>query len=121
MYRIKIPDKKVGKLGKRQLGGHDLVRRTDRHGEVLVWRRKCSGFARQRMGPKLVNCCKPERMDTKECGNMLKRIQILEDGRVPAKEAKNWRIEGTKKRITKKEYERLVNKFDMEGFMTQAQ
>ena len=35
------------------------------------------------MGPNLMNCCK-----TKEHGKMLKRIQILEDGRVPAKEAK---------------------------------
>ena len=27
-------------------------------GEVFIWCRKCSVFARQRMGPKLVNCCK---------------------------------------------------------------
>ena len=48
---------------------------------------------------------------------MLKRIQILEDGRVPAKEAKYWKIEGQKRRITRKEYQRLLNKFEMEGFM----
>ena len=48
----------------------------------------------QRMGPKPVNCCKPEQMGTKECGKMLKKIQTLEDGRVPAKEANNWMIEG---------------------------
>ena len=30
-------------------------------------------------------------------GKMMKRIQTPEDGRVPAKEAKNWRIEGQKK------------------------
>ena len=47
------------------------------------------------------------------------RVQTLEDGRVPAKEAKNWRIEGQKKRITRKEYQRLVNKFDKEGLMAQ--
>ena len=51
---------------------------------------------------------------------MLKRIQVLEDGRVPAKEARNWRIEGRKRRITSKEYQRpLLNKFEMEGFMAQ--
>ena len=49
-------------------------------------------------------------------GKMMKRIQILEEGRVPAKETKNWRIEGEKKRITRKEYQRLLNKFEMEGF-----
>ena len=50
---------------------------------------------------------------------MLKRIQVLEDGRVPAKEARNWRIEGRKRRITRKECQRLLNKFEMEGFMAQ--
>ena len=35
------------------------------------------------MGPKKMNCCKPEQVDTKEYGKMLKRIQVLEDGRVP--------------------------------------
>ena len=64
-----------------------MVRKTDRQGEVLIWRRECSGYERQRMGPKLMNCCRPERMGTKEYGKMLKRIQTLEDGRVPAKEA----------------------------------
>ena len=56
-------------------------------------------------GPKLVNCCKPEQMGTKEFGKMMKRIQTLEEGRVSAKEAKNWRIDGEKKRITRKRRE----------------
>ena len=51
------------------------------------------------MGAKLVNCCKPEQMGTTEYGKMLKRIQTLED--------------------TRKEYQRLLNKFEMEGFMAQ--
>ena len=80
-----------------------MVRRMDRLGEVLVWCRKCSGHVRQRMRRKLMNCGKPERVDTKEYGNMQKRIQILEDGRVPAREARNWKIEGQKKRIGRKE------------------
>ena len=58
-------------------------------------------------------------MGTKECGRMLSRIQTLEEGRVPTKEAKNWRIEGAKKRITRKEYQRLLNKFKMECLMAQ--
>ena len=63
--------------------------------------------------------CRPEQMGTKDNGNMLKRVQTLEDGGVPAKEALIWRIEGQKKRITRKEYQRLVNKFEMEGFVSQ--
>ena len=51
-------------------------------------------------------------------GNMFKRIQVLEDGRVPAAEARSWRIEGPQ-RITRIEYQRLLNKFEMEGFMAQ--
>ena len=71
------------------------------------------------MGPKLMDCCNSEPIGTQEYGKMLKRIQVLEDGRVPAKEARNWRIEGQKIRITRKEYQRLLNKFEMVGFMAQ--
>ena len=71
------------------------------------------------MRPKLMNCCKPQPMCAKGCGQMLKRLQTLENGGVPAKEAKNWRIERHKKRITRKECQRLVNKLEMEGFMAQ--
>ena len=115
----KFLSKGLGKWRRRHLGGHDLVRRMDRKGEVLKWCRKCSEYARQRMGPKLVNCCRLEQMGTKEFGKMMKRIHILEEGRVPAKEAKNCRIEGEKKRITRKEYKMLLNNFEMEGFMAQ--
>ena len=71
------------------------------------------------MGPKLVNCCMPEPMGTKEFGKMVTRIRTLGEGRVPAKEAKNWRIEGEQKRITRKECQRLLNNFDMEVVITQ--
>ena len=64
-------------------------------------------------------CCRLEKMGTKEFSKMMKRTQTLEDGGVPAKEAKNCRIEGQKKRITRKEYQRLTNKFEMEGLMAQ--
>ena len=50
---------------------------------------------------------------------MLKRIQILEDGRVLAREARNWKIEGQKRRITRKERRGLWNEFDTGGFMAQ--
>ena len=57
---------KFRRWGKLHLGGHDIVRRVDRHGEVLMWCRQCSGHARQRMGPKLMNCCKPAKMGRKK-------------------------------------------------------
>ena len=67
----------------------------------------------------MTNCCKPEQVGTKEHGKMLKRIQILEEGRIPAKEARNWKIEGLKRRSTRKEYRRLWNEFETGGFMAQ--
>ena len=66
-----------------------------------------------------MNCCRPEQVGTKEHGKMLKRIQILEGGRVPAKEAKIWRIVGEKRRIARKEYRRLLNELESEGSMAQ--
>ena len=68
---------------------------------------------------KRMNRCKPEPVGTQGYGNMLKKIQVLEDGRVPAKEARNSRIEGQKRRITRNEYQRLLNKSEMEVFMAQ--
>ena len=60
------------------MGGYDLVRRMDRQGEFLRWRRKCSGYARQRMGPKLVNCCRPEQMGTNEFGKNAEMYSTLQ-------------------------------------------
>ena len=82
----------------------------DRQEEVLIWCRKCSEYAR-RMEPKLVNCCKPEPMGSKEFGKMTKGIQTLEEGRVPAKEAKNWRIDGEKAKNYEKGVSEAVKQF----------
>ena len=98
---------------------HHQVRRVDRQGEVTIWCKKCPGFTRQRKGPKLMTCCKPVQVGTKEHGKMLKRIRVLEDGRVPAKEVENWRIEAKKRRISRKEYRRLFNEFELEGLVAQ--
>ena len=91
-----------------------MVRRMDKQCEVLIWCRKCSE-------PQLMNYCKPEHVGTKEYGKMLKRIQILEVGRVPAKEARNWKIEGKQRRITGKEYRKLLNEFELKDFLAQKE
>ena len=85
--------KKGGRWRKVHMGGHDMMRRVDTQGEALIWCRKCSsGHARGRLGPKLMNCCKPETMGTTEYGKILERIQVLEEGRISAKE-KCWKTE----------------------------
>ena len=118
MNITKIPDKKLGIMGRRQLGGHDLVRRTDRQGEVLIRLQKVFGIRDAKNRTETDDRRKPEQMGTKECGKMMKRIQTLEDGRVPAKEAKTWTIEGQNQESQKK-YQRLVKKFEIEGFMAE--
>ena len=60
-----------------------MVRRVDPNGEALVWCRRCSGYARRRLGLELMNRCRPEKKDTQEYVNMLKIIVELEDGQVP--------------------------------------
>ena len=40
------------------------------------------------MGPKLMSCCKPEQVGTKEYRRMLKRIQIPEEARIKGKDYK---------------------------------
>ena len=37
MHRTEVLVRKLGKMGKRDLGAHDLVRRVDRQCEVLIW------------------------------------------------------------------------------------
>ena len=51
--------------------------------------------------------------------NVNKRIQILGDGRVPAKDAKTGTFMDKKRRITRKEYRRLWNEFETGAFMAQ--
>ena len=44
-----------------------------------------------------MNRCEPEKLDTKAYGQMLKRILILEDGRVPARNAEDGKSKDKKK------------------------
>ena len=55
------------------------------------------------MGPTLTNCFRLEQLDTKEFGKMMKKNSNSRGRNSPPKEAKNWIIEGEKKRITRKE------------------
>ena len=64
--------------------------------EVMTWSEEWTGRDKCRYGAESVRDM---------------RGKEWEEGRVPAKEAKNWRIEGEKKRITRKEYKRLLKVF----------
>ena len=66
--------------------------------------------------PKLLNRCKRENRHER-VWNMLKRILILEEERLPATNAREWKIEGQTRRVTKKEYKVLQEEFEVGGFM----
>ena len=63
--------------------------------------------------------CKPGKLDTKEDGQMLKLILTLEEERVLAKNARGWKIEGQRRRVTRKQCKRLREEFEVGGFMAQ--
>ena len=71
-----------------------MVRRVDPHGEALVWRKNFSGYVRCRLRPKLMNRCRSEKKDTHEYWKMWKIILKIEEGRVPNRNAKGWKVEG---------------------------
>ena len=50
---------------------------------------------------------------------MIKRILILEDGRLPATEEKDSKIEAKERRITRKECKILINEYELAGLMAQ--
>ena len=60
-----------------------------------------------------MNRCKPENMDTKGYGNMLRRILTQHKGLV---NARGWKIEGQKRRVIRKECKRLREEFEVGGF-----
>ena len=86
-----------------------MVRRMDRQGEVLIWCRECCAYGRQRMGPKLMNHCKLEKVGTKGHGQMLRRIQVLEEGRFPAKEAREWKLKDEKEGLQEEKGENWMS------------
>ena len=91
-----------------------MVRSIDRQGEVLIWCRKCFGLRTAENGTKSNELLQARASGHKGARKMLKRIQVLEDGRIPAKEARNWKIEGQKSSITREEYRKLWNEFETE-------
>ena len=92
---MKDTEQKFRRPRKSHMGGHDVVRRVDGQGSFALVH-KISSSARQRMGPKLMDCS--QRRGTKEDGKIFKRILILEEEKVPAKNSRGWNIEGQKRR-----------------------
>ena len=70
-------------------------------------------------GKKMMNRCKPAKMDSKEYGKMFRRILTLEEETVPANNARGWKSRRAKRSVTRKKYQRLGGDFEVGGFMVQ--
>ena len=96
----RILSKSLGKWGGRCLGGRDLVRRMEWTERGINTVQKVFGMCEAKDGTEASEFAVDwNRWAPKNFVKMMKIIQILEEGRAPAKETKNCRIEGAKKRI----------------------
>ena len=93
----------------------------DRQGEVLNLVQEMRGLCEAKDGTEIDDLLqagasrhKRARQDVKTNSGPRK-----EDGRIPAKKARDRKIEGQQSRITWKEYKRLLNEFEIEGFIAQ--
>ena len=103
--RVRTPPR-VENMVRKAHGRHDMVRIVDRHIKALIWSRKCSGYARCRMGPQLMNRCKPEKLVTKDHWKMLRTSSNSKKER--------YETGGEKGRVTRKECKRLREEFELE-------
>ena len=67
----------------------------------------------------LMNRCRSEKNDTTVSGRTWKIILKFEERRVPDRNANGRKVEGEKRRVTRKECKRLMDIFEVWGFMAQ--
>ena len=84
------------------------MRKVHPNGEALAWCRKCSGYARCRLGP-----------IADEYGKMLNIILQIPEERVPDRSARGREVEVYKRRVSRKECKRLREEFEVGGFIAQ--
>ena len=69
---------------------------------------KMFGLCEANDGTKWMNRCKPEQVGTKEHGKMLKRIQVLEDGRVLPRRQETGRLKDKRGKLLGRQVEKTV-------------
>ena len=65
--------------------------------------------------------CRLEQVSTKEHGKMLNEFRFSKTAGFLRRGQNIGKLKGKKRRITRKEYQRLLNVFEMEGFMAQKE
>ena len=96
-----------------------MVTGVDPNGETFVWCRKCSGYARCRLGPTLIEPLQARKEEHKSW-DMLNRILFAwEMGGVPDRDVRVMVVEGEKRRVTRKDFEMLSEDFGDGGFIAQ--
>ena len=93
-----------------------MVRRMDRHGEVLIWCRKMFRICEAKNGTKIYEVLQAVASGHQRVWQDV-RADCSRGWQCPGKRGtKDWKIEGQKRRITRKECHRLLSKFER-GFM----
>ena len=80
-------------MRKTHLGEHDMMRVVSKHGKLLVCCTRCLGYTRCKVGPKSLNRCRPQKIDSAEYSKVKKWIDVLEYGRVLGDEVEKKRRE----------------------------
>ena len=99
------------------LGEFDMVRRVDPNGEALVWCRNCLCYARCRLGPKLMNRCRPEKKHGRARENVEKNPQSTKK-RCAGHKSRTWKVEGERRSHKERSASGLRKSLKTEVFMT---
>ena len=102
MHRAETLVKEFGKLEKETLGRPRFGKKNGQAGRGSDFVHKILGLCEAENGTQIDELLQARASRHKKHGKMLTRIQVLEGGRVPAKEVQNWKIEGQKRRTTRK-------------------
>ena len=109
MYRAEILGNMFGKMEKATLRETRNCKKNGQAGRSFDLVQKLFGLRTAEHGTLTDELLQAEQVGTKGHGKMLQRIQTREDGRILAKEARNWKTEGQNRRIIGKEHRRLRN------------
>ena len=91
-----------------------MVRRVDPN--ALIWCRKCSGYARCRLGPKTDKPLQARKDGHERVWDDVENKTQIRRRKGDRKE-KGWKVEGEKRTVTRKECKRLREEVEVGGFM----
>ena len=95
-----------------------MVKRVDPHGGAGVLQ-DVFGLCAVSARTEAVGCCRLDKKDTKGYWKMANMIFKVQEGEVPDRDAKGWKVDGEKRRVTRNEGTKPREEFEVGGFMAQ--